>query len=345
MQEYTLETLRLADPRVAAAYDALLQQNGLVRDAQLQYAVGIYDGQRLAAAGGCFANTLRCLAVDDADRGEGLLNRVVTHLAEWQYAQGNSHQFLYTKCGTAHFFADLGFYEIARVQDRLVFMENRRDGFARYLQSLTPADGTSAGIVMNANPFTLGHLHLVRKAAAENDRVHLFVVSEDRSHFTAAERFELVRQGVAALPNVVLHPTESYLISSAVFPAYFLKSEQEAILAQAALDAALFVRIAARLGLRRRYVGEEPASMVTALYNEVLGAALPAAGVDCVVVPRLQTAAGEVISASAVRRCIAAGNAAALQSLLPPTTLAFLQSPQGAKVQKRLAAAAELTHY
>ena len=40
-----------------------------------------------------------------------------------------------------------------------------------------------AAIVMNANPFTLGHQYLVEKAAAENDLVHLFMVSEDASLF------------------------------------------------------------------------------------------------------------------------------------------------------------------
>ena len=34
---------------------------------------------------------------------------------------------------------------------------------------------------MNANPFTLGHQYLVEKAAAENDLLHLFIVSVDAS--------------------------------------------------------------------------------------------------------------------------------------------------------------------
>ena len=33
--------------------------------------------------------------------------------------------------------------------------------------------------MMNANPFTLGHLHLVERAASENDTLHLFILSEE----------------------------------------------------------------------------------------------------------------------------------------------------------------------
>ncbi|VEI46789.1 [citrate [pro-3S]-lyase] ligase [Actinobacillus equuli] len=52
-------------------------------------------------------------------------------------------------------------------------MENQRTGFANYLANLTAcspvprATQRVAAIVMNANPFTLGHLYLVEKAASE----------------------------------------------------------------------------------------------------------------------------------------------------------------------------------
>lgn len=51
-------------------------------------------------------------------------------------ARGNLHLFLYTKVNSARFFGDLGFYEIARVDGTLVFMENRKNGFPGYLKAL-----------------------------------------------------------------------------------------------------------------------------------------------------------------------------------------------------------------
>lgn len=78
----------------------------------------------------CFANTLRCFAVSSAHQAEGLLNQIITHLIDDQYQRGNIHLFLYTKVNSAKLFGDLGFHEIARVDDTLVFMENRKNGFA-----------------------------------------------------------------------------------------------------------------------------------------------------------------------------------------------------------------------
>ncbi len=117
------------------------------------------EDYQIIATGSCFANTLRCFAVSSAHQGEGLLNQIITHLIDIQYSRGNLHLFLYTKINSAKFFRDLGFYEIARVDHTLVFMENRRDGFEKYLASLakTKTGGLSAALVMNANPFTLGH--------------------------------------------------------------------------------------------------------------------------------------------------------------------------------------------
>lgn len=177
--------------------------------------------------------------------------------------------FLYTKISTARFFRDLGFYEIARVDDTLVFMENRRNGFSGYLKKLeqTRREGRSAAIVMNANPFTLGHQYLVEKTAAEWDTVHLFLVSEEASLVPFPVRKRLVQAGTAHLPNVRIHDSGPYIISSATFPSYFLKEENAVIRGHTLLDLAVFTRIARALDISCRCVGEEPTSRVTGLYN------------------------------------------------------------------------------
>ena len=137
MSEYTLCPISPSDRRACQAMDALLAQEGISRDQNLTYSVGLFDEEgALAATGSLYANTLRCLAVSREHQGEGLMAQIVAHLTEVQLARGNTHLFLYTKCESAKYFAPLGFYEIARVDGRLVFMENRRRGFARYLDGL-----------------------------------------------------------------------------------------------------------------------------------------------------------------------------------------------------------------
>lgn len=344
---YSISQVNPGDKRAMAEIDALLEREGVRRDRNLDYICALYDEDyRIAATGSCFGPTLRCFAVSAGHQGEGLLNQVVTHLMEVQLERGNLRLFLYTKESTAKFFGDLGFYEIARVSGSLVFMENRRDGFAGYLRALerTRRPGRSAALVMNANPFTLGHQYLVETAAASCDALHLFLVSEDASLFPFAVRKKLVAEGVAHLPNVVCHDSGPYIISSATFPSYFLKDEAAVIEGHARLDLAIFVRIAQALDVAVRYVGEEPTSQVTGLYNQIMSAELPRAGIGCTVIPRRE-AEGAPISASAVRRLIQAGRLEEVRALVPRTTYAYLTSPEAQPVIDRIRRAGDVTHY
>ena len=291
------------DLRANAQMDELLRAEGIRRDKNLDYSCGVFDEDgALIATGSSFKNTLRCLAVSSAHRGEGLMNQVVSHLLEKQMERGSSHVFLYTKAKNDRIFRDLGFYEIARVEGELVFMENRRDGFARYLKGLekTRREGQSAAVVMNANPFTLGHRRLIEQAAAENDWLHLFLLSEEAGPIPFAVRKRLVREGAADLPKVILHDSGPYIISSATFPSYFLRDEDAAILAHAKLDLAVFGKIAAALGVTARWAGEEKSSHVTSLYNETMAAELPGMGVAFRMIPRLELR-GEIVSATSCR--------------------------------------------
>ena len=342
----TLTAISPNDERAQKQVNALLEREGIRRDGNLDYTCGIFDEEyRLIATGSCFGNTIRCLAVDRDRQGEGLLNRIVTHLMEVQAERGNTHLFLYTKPRSAKFFGDLGFFEIARL-DNLVFMENRRRGFADYCADLekTRREGSSAAIVMNANPFTLGHLHLVERAAAENDAVHLFVLSEEAGPIPFAVRKRLVQKGTAHLPNVVCHDSGPYIISSATFPSYFLKDGDAVIRTHAALDLEVFGKIAPCLNITRRYVGEEKASRVTALYNEIMAARLPELGVDCIVVPRLE-AAGKPVSASTVRQAIHDGRLEDIRPLVPDTTWRYFNSPEAAPVIEAIQREKDVIHY
>jgi len=328
--------------------DRLLTAEGIRRDGNLDYSCGIFDEEeRLVATGSCFGNTLRCLAVSKDHRGEGLLNRVIGHLMEVQMGRGNSHLFLYTKPEAARFMSDLGFYEIARVDRELVFMENRRSGFRNYCAALEKKRVEAekiAAVVMNANPFTLGHRYLLERASRENDVVHLFLLSEEAGPIPHAVRRTLVEEGTADLANVVLHESGPYIISSATFPSYFLKDGDAVIRAQANLDLTVFARIAGCLGIQRRYVGEEPMSHVTGLYNAVMAARLPQLGLECRVIPRLRV--GDwAVSASTVRQAIHDGNLEEVRDLVPESTYRYFAGEQSEAVRAAIRNTAEVVHY
>lgn len=344
---YTVCEVSAYDRRTRVQIVSLLSSEGLTLDAHLDYTCVAQDEDgSVVATGSCFASTLRCFAVSRDHQGEGLLNMITSHLVEVQAARGNFHLFLYSKPKSARFFADLGFFEIVRLDGTLVFMENRRSGFEAFCNRLaaTRREGNAAAIVMNANPFTLGHRYLVEQAVREYSTVHIFVLSEDASFFPADVRYDLVREGVKDLPNIMLHRTEDYLISTATFPSYFLRDSENAILASARLDLALFAKIAAALGVTARFVGEEPASIATGLYNEIMTQELPKADIRCVVVPRLKKN-GRVVSASSVRQAIHDGDMETARAMLPPSTWAYLTSPEAVNVLDAIRASNEVIHY
>ncbi len=190
-------------------------------------------------------------------------------------------------------------------------------------------DTVVESIVMNANPFTLGHRALVENALTRASFVHLFVLSEDVSLFPAHIRLRLVREGTSDLPGVIIHTTDAYMISRASFPSYFLKKKTDATSVQAELDATLFRdRIAPALGITNRTVGDEPTDPVTAIYNKTLISTLEGK-INLTIVPRIKTHEGETISASRVRELFLEGDLAGLRPYVPETTYRYLISPEG----------------
>lgn len=350
MSEYTISKIYQNDKRNLKLIDELLLQEGIRKDANLDYTCAMFDSDmNVIATGSCFGNTLRCLAVSNKHQGEGLMNQIVSHLVEYQFSRGITHLFLYTKNVSAKFFKDLGFFEIVNIENQVVFMENKRTGFNDYLENLVKnnrAGEKKAALVMNCNPFTLGHQYLIEKAASENDILHLFIVSEDSSLVPFAVRKKLVMEGTAHLKNICYHETGPYIISSATFPSYFQKDEIAVIESHANLDINIFAKIAKTLNINRRYVGEEPNSLVTNIYNQIMQKKLPENGIECIVIPRKKyESANKVISASTVRQAIKDGNFEILRELVPKTTLDFFLSEEAEPVIARIRGEVNVIHY
>jgi [citrate (pro-3S)-lyase] ligase len=219
-------------------------------------------------------------------------------------------------------FEPLFFYPVAQTGSVLL-MESVRGGIRSFLNTLeVPVrTGKIGSIVMNANPFTRGHRYLAERAAGECDHVYIFVLSEDKSEYSARDRMEMVRNGTAHLKNVTVLPTGPYLISEATFPKYFLKDRETAQREHYLLDLAVFTRwFVPHFGITHRYAGTEPTCAVTAGYNRAMEEILPQSGVDFVEIERLKVN-GQPISASAVRRGRSQGDTAALKELVPETTM------------------------
>ena len=213
------------------------------------------------------------------------------------------------------------------------------------IPNLSNSARSIAAIVLNANPFTNGHLQLIEQSAKENELLHLFVVSEDVSIFPFSIRNELVKQGTKHIKNIVYHETGPYIISSATFPSYFQQDDASVTESQVQLDLMVFTKIAEALHINHRYIGSEPFSQVTNIYNNQMQRLLPNHGITCHIIERFTTDAEEIISASSVRQYLKNDCFDALATFVPPTTLAFLESPEAEPIIQKCKEMANVIHH
>lgn len=337
--EYAIKRLRTdKDKSVNKLWSDFLLSSGINPEENIDYTVGVFENDNLIATGSIFQNILKCTAVSPQFTGGKVFNMLISHLMSEIFYRGYESCYVYTKEESLNSFIHLGFKEIERVKKELIFLEKSTSGFNEYIESLRKAkkDGEKiAGIVMNANPFTKGHLHLIQTAAKENDFLHVFVLSEDMSDFPSDVRFELVKKGTSQLNNVILHQTGSYIISTKTFPSYFLKEGSDVTYIHACLDSVIFKNhIAPALNITRRYVGEEPLSPSTAIYNRAM-ADIFAGNPELIIIPRIEQES-EVISASRVRRLLAQDMIDEIKALVPQTTYEFLLSLSGKEIQNKI---------
>lgn len=184
-------------------------------------------------------------------------------------------------------------------------------------------------IVMNCNPFTLGHRYLIEYAAERVDYLYIFVVEEDKSYFKFEDRIELVKAGTGHLRNVKVLPSGQFIISSTTFSEYFDKANLKGTTIDTSLDVETFgSQIAPCLNISVRFVGEEPLDPITAQYNQSMKEILPRYGIELCEIPRKEDESG-VISASRVRKCLDEKKWDEIKMLVPETTYVFLEEKFG----------------
>jgi [citrate (pro-3S)-lyase] ligase len=273
------------------------------------------DDFNVVACGARAGHTLKQFAVSPDLEGEGIFATVLSELLNEAARAGQKRLFICTKPKNRAMFSSMGFYPIVETKDA-VLMEDRKNGFSDYLASLPRYEGECGAVVVNGDPFTRGHLHLIEYAAAHCDALYVFSVSEPGSMFSPDERFEMLRAGTAHLQNCHVEHTDEYLVSRETFPAYFIRDEEHADKVKADLDVELFrTRIAPALHIKKRFVGEEPFSPTTRAYNERMKALLPECGIELIEIPRLLD-----ISASRVRALILDDRPEETRDLVPETT-------------------------
>lgn len=312
----------------------LLAANNLTVDSDITLFIEAWSHQRLVGCAGLTANIIKCVAVDQQLRGVNLSAQLLVEVQNVALARGYAHLFLFTHADNQALFARSGFWPIVQTSDNIVLLENTSQGIERYCRLLRhqrQAGKRIGAIVMNANPFTRGHRYLAEQAAKTCDWLHLFVVREDASYFSFQTRLEMVRAGVAHLPNLTVHEGSQYIISRVTFPAYFLKETSQVQRVWSEIDVLIFRDyIAPALNITHRFIGSEPFCTVTYQYNQALYQYLTDK-IKLVEIPRLQ-AMGRAISASEVRRLLKARQFALIREIVPASTFAYIEAYYSAKV-------------
>ena len=320
-------------------FSDFLRLRNLEMDNDIDYAIVLEEGIKVIASGAMSGPVLKCIAVDKENEGEGFIGRIVTYLLLKAHHEGINHLFLFTSPHNAFIFREFGFHEISKVNETAVLMENTLHGLSEFINELSrkKIEGKKiASIVMNCNPFTLGHLYLIERAASENDHVHVFILDENRSLFPTDIRIELVKKGTKHLKNVTVHHSGYYIISAATFPSYFLKESKKIVDTHGRMDLKIFCdHIAPALSVTCRYAGEEPLCEVTSHYNSLMKELLPAAGIEARIIRRKENK-NKPISASLVREYLKAEDYKNIQKIVPPTTMKFLKSEAAEPVIRKI---------
>lgn len=331
-------------PRQRRRIEQFLGDNGLRLD-DVDYYAALVDEttDEIVAGGGLKEGVIKCVAVADGHKGEAVANQIVSHLIAQANADGHQCVKLFTKPQNQKMFESMSFRLLAEAP-KAILMETGIGGIKRYCEELESEKGKvkseksngklhhnntspqhpimppSGIIIMNCNPFTLGHRYLIEQAAQQVQTLYILVVREDCSMFSYDERKAMIVRGVAHINNVVVCDGSEYSISATTFPTYFLKCLSDASDTQMTLDIDLYRRhIAPALGATVRFVGTEPDDPLTRRYNELMKSMLP----DVREVARLQQG-GVAVSASRVRKAIVENHLAQAALLVPPTTIPYI---------------------
>lgn len=286
-------------------------------------AVYISDNDAIIACALLNGNTIQGICVEDKYQGDNLSAKLVTYIINTAASKNINDLFIFTIPSNLDKFSSLGFSHICSTS-QVSLLERSHIGISKTVKQLASSvnkKGNNGAIVVNANPFTLGHQYLIETCSKKCDNLIVFVVQEDLSFFSFSKRFQMVSDGTKHLSNVTVLPSTQYIISRQTFPTYFIKensSQFDKIYAE--LDASVFKEyFVPAFNINCRYVGSEPDCTLTNIYNNVLISILP----KVEVIDRL-TINGRPVSASDARKLYQAKDFNNLYKLLPQTTINLL---------------------
>lgn len=346
--DFREESLELSSPYDIKLVNKFLQENGFdYEPRQVDYTMILYNlNGDIIGTGSYQGQIIKYLVIAPKYREGAALAQIITHLSDI-ILKNNKNVFIFTKPENTRAFEGVGFKTIASVKDYFAVLEmgyKSINDYVAYLKRMKRSTKTDkiASIVMNCNPFTNGHRYLIEKASEENELVYLFVVEEEKSAFPFEVRWQLIKEGIEDLKNVIMIKGGQYIVSSATFPSYFLKNKDsnKVIEKQAELDLTIFSKyFVPILGIKRRYVGSETYCHTTATYNRIMGTFKEYFTQKIIVRKKIgenKDGTPNYISASKVRAAIINNDLMPIIEFLPESTKRYLLSNSSWSVRQRI---------
>ncbi len=247
---------------------AFLTKINLMYDNDIDLCLVIKNNDEIIACACRKDNVFKMIAVDTAYQSINYVAKLVSELITISYNQGIYHYFIFTKEEYFNHFLNIGFKMLISFED-VGLLEYGQPIFNNYyLKYQLDKNKNNGAIVMNCNPFTLGHRYLIESAAQLVDQLVVFIVEENKSYFNFEDRFYLVKKGVEDLKNVIVIPSGPYIISSTTFPTYFLKSIDDKTYYYTNIDLLIFKKIMEQMNINIRFFGDEPNDALTNYYLE-----------------------------------------------------------------------------
>ncbi|MDP3386316.1 MAG: [citrate (pro-3S)-lyase] ligase [Eubacteriales bacterium] len=315
--------------------ERFLASFGLAMDGDVEYTIIARIGDRIIGTCSFAGKVIKCFAVAKEYQNIGISERLLTEITNVMFDRGIQDSFIFTRPENKVLFEGFGFKEIYATDSIALLESGSRDikGYiARMFKNSGLDGGEKAALVVNCNPFTLGHRYLIQKASENNIQVVVFVVEEDLSLFPFPVRMNLIKEGLKDLENVTVLPGGEYIISSGTFPTYFLREDEEKDKAYQSLDAGIFGKyIAPVFNIKKRYLGTETYSKTTDEYNQAMIDILPNYGVETVLVERIEVDS-KIVSASTVRQLIREDRWSEIRVMVPDSTYNYLLSDEAIPV-------------
>ena len=348
--DFRIEELDLENPFDVKYVSDFLSENKFEYNAdEVDTTIILYNlNDDIIATGSHQNQTLKFVVVAEKFRETSAFSTIVSFITD-KILENFKRCFVFTKPDNAKYFKNLGFDEIANAKPLFSVLEfgyKTISDYQNYLRVKKSKIKTEkiASIVVNCNPFTKGHLFLIEKASLENDVVYLFVVKENLSLFPYEIRKKIITEGISHLNNVIIISSGPYIVSGAIFPNYFLKSESwdEITQKQAEVDVSIFAKyIVPILNINRRYIGTENYCRTTRSYNQAMKVILPKVGCEVLEITRKSMGMTDdnsenFISASKVRQAIKVNQLDSVLSFLPEVTKAFLLSEESLEIRNRI---------